>query len=150
MPHLATETTNKVKALCADAYSHYDQGEFRKALRLFYQAWVLLPKPQTHYAEAGWVLVGIGDTYFRLRQYTPGSEALRSADHCPECRGNPFIQLRLGQCLYHLGERLPSRNHLQQAYTLGGKALFQNEDPCYLNTISEFVAAKENDAPAGE
>lgn len=139
MTELHQDTTEKIRSLCADAYQSYDQGDFRKALRLFYQGWLLLPKPQTDFAEAGWVLTGIGDSYFRLKQYIPGCEALRSANHCPQTRDNPFIHLRLGQCLYQIGERASARTHLQKAYRLGGPALFDVEKPAYLKCISDLI-----------
>ncbi len=139
MYKLPNETTEKIKSLCADAYQAYDEGDFRKALRLFYQGWVLLPKPQTQFREAGWLLVGIGDSYYRQKQYTPGCEALRSADHCPEATDNPFIHLRLGQCLYRIGEKASARNHLQKAYRLGGSALFADQDGAYLDAIKDLL-----------
>ncbi len=143
MSTLTRETTDKIKELCANAYQTYDQGDFRKALRLFYQGWVMLPKPQTQYAEAGWVLVGIGDSYYRLKQYTPGCEALRSANHCPQVQDNPFVHLRLGQCLFRLGEKPYARTHLYKAYHLGGESLFAKEDPCYLNAIGDLIHTNE-------
>lgn len=139
MHKLSKDTTEQIKSLCADAYQAYDEGDYRKALRLFYQGWLMLPKPQINYREAGWLLVGIGDSYYRLKQYTPGCEALRSANHCPEAMDNPFIHLRLGQCLYRIGEKPSARNHLQKAYRLGGLQLFQQEEDCYLDCISDLV-----------
>ena len=139
MHKLSKDTTEQIKSLCADAYRAYDEGDYRKALRLFYQGWLALPKPQIKYREAGWLLVGIGDSYYRLKQYTPGCEALRSANHCPEATDNPFIHLRLGQCLYRIGEKPSARNHLQKAYRLGGAQMFENEEECYLDCISDLV-----------
>lgn len=138
MSELTKEITENIRSGCAVAYRAYDDGDYQKALRLFYQAWLLLPKPQTRYPEAGWVLTGIGDTYFRLRQYIPGCEALRSADHCPQTRDNPFVHLRLGQCLYHMAERASARKHLHKAYRLGGPDLFAAEEPVYLNSIADL------------
>ncbi len=137
---LSEDSTEQIRTLCAEAYEAYDQGDYKKALRLFYQGWVLLPKPQTEYVEAGWLLTGIGDSYFRQRQFIPGCEALRSANHCPQVRDNPFIHLRLGQCLYQIGERSSARHHLLKAYEAGGKELFSKEDPVYLKQIKELVS----------
>ncbi len=139
MHKLSIETTERIKSLCADAYQAYDEGDYRKALRLFYQGWVLLPKPQTQFREAGWLLVGIGDSYYRLKQYTPGCEALRSADHCPEAKNNPFIHLRLGQCLFRIGEKRSARSHLHKAYQLAGDSIFQTEASCYLDSIADLT-----------
>jgi len=129
---------HKIKTLCAEGYHLYDQGAFKDALRLFYKAWTLVPKPQTDNVEAGWVLTAIGDCYFRSEQWDQGRESLASALRCPDMMGNPFIHLRLGQCLYESGKKEVAIEHLELAYMNGGSKLFQNEAPKYL------IAAMEN------
>src|SRR5690554_6694751 len=115
--------THQVRQLCADGYRLYDRGEYRLALRAFYQAWLLIPKPQSDYAEAGWVLTAIGDAYFKLGQFEPGSESLQSALCCPEADKSPFLQLRLGQCLWELAREAEARKFLYRAYKMSGDAL---------------------------
>lgn len=131
----------KVKALCAEGYRHYDNKEYKEALRFFYKAWTALPKPQTNHEQGGWVLTAIGDCYFRSGQWEQGRESLSSALHCPNTRGNPFIHLRLGQCLFELGKHDVAVEHLEQAYMNSGSKLFQNESPKYLIAAMENVAA---------
>ena len=123
---------SQIKALCAEGYRLYDEGNYKDALRLFYKAWTDLPKPQTDHEEAGWVLTAIGDCYFRTSQWAQGRESLNSALHCPGMKGNPFIHLRLGQCLYELDKPNDAIKHLEIAYLNGGSKLFQNEAPKFL------------------
>ena len=122
----------KIRHICSEGYGLYDKGHYKEALREFYKAWTLIPKPQTDNEEAGWVLTAIGDCYFRNEQWEQGRESLNSALHCPHMKGNPFIHLRLGQCLYELNDKEAACDHLQQAYLNGGRKLFQNEAPKYL------------------
>lgn len=124
-----------IKAICAEGYALYDQADYRHALRKFYQAWMLLPKPQTDFEESGWVLTGIGDSYFRSQQYEQGKEALASALHCEGMIDNPFIHLRLGQCLMELGVQGSANTHLGIAYERGGRKLFEKEAPKYLMAV---------------
>ena len=133
------ETTLAIKELCAAAYCSYDAGDYKKALRTFYQGWLLLPKPQTHYQEAGWLLIGIGDTYYRLGQHIPACEALKSANHCQSTRDNPFIHLRLGQCLFQMGEKSTAKGHLLLAHKLGGVKIFSNEPEFYYQLIAHAL-----------
>lgn len=133
----------KIKALCAEGYRLYDQQAYKDALRLFYKAWTLFPKPQTDNPEAGWVLTAIGDSYFRSGQWEQGRESLASALRCPHMAGNPFIHLRLGQCLYELDKREVAIEHLELAYLNGGSKLFQNEAPKYLVAAMENVSADD-------
>lgn len=131
-PALDETLIKKVKVLCAEGYRLYDSSDHKEALRLFYKAWTALPKPQTEYEEAGWVLTAIGDCYFQTGQWEQGRESLSSALLCPNMKSNPFIHLRLGQCLYELDQLEKACQHLEQAYLNGGSKLFQNETPKYL------------------
>ena len=129
---LAPELHQRVRALCAEGYALYDGGDYKAALRTFYQAWMLLPKPQTDFIESGWVLTAIGDSYYRSGQFEQGKEALASALHCEGMIDNPFIHLRLGQCLLELGIKGTACTHLGLAYERGGRKLFEKEAPKYL------------------
>ena len=128
---LDKEIEQSVRELCAEGYSAYDNGDTKTALRQFYRAWTLLPKPQSQWEAAGWVLTAIGDTYFAQRNWSSGIEALRSATHCPGARGNPFIHLRLGQCLYESGELDLARNEFLRVKDHGGGELLTKEDNKY-------------------
>ncbi|MDQ2078021.1 tol-pal system YbgF family protein [Marinimicrobium sp. ABcell2] len=138
--------TQNIRQQCARGYQLYDAGDFQGALRLFYQAWLTLPKPQTDWAEAGWVLTAIGDTYFRLERYRPGCEALSSALCCPNMDQAPFAYLRLGQCLWELGGEEEARTALHEAYKLAQLDIFKGEDDKYQLAISDLMA----EAPAPE
>jgi len=133
--------TQQVRQLCADGYRLYDSGDYRLALRAFYQAWLLIPKPQTDYTEAGWVLTAIGDSYFRLGQYATSSESLQSALYCPEADKSAFLQWRLGQCLWHLQRPSEARKLLFRAYKMTGESIFENEDLCYRQVIADLLPA---------
>ena len=132
----------KIKTLCAEGYRLYDQHDYKEALRLFYKAWMAVPKPQTEHVEAGWVLTAIGDCYFRTQQWDQGRESLTSALQCPKMDGNPFIHLRLGQCLYEMERTESAREHLEIAYMNGGSKLFQNEAPKFLICAMEHVTGE--------
>lgn len=127
---------DQIRQQCADGYALYDTGAFKDALRLFYQAWLLLPKPQTDFDAAGWILTAIGDTYFRLGQFEQGREALSSALHCPGADRSAFIHLRLGQCLWELGQPDKALASLLQAYTTAPMGLFDTEDEKYSRAVA--------------
>jgi tetratricopeptide (TPR) repeat protein len=98
-----SERNRRVRLLCRTGYAHYDAGEPARALRHFYRAWLLLPRPQHACIESGWILTAIGDAYWLSGDCRSGAEALRSALHCPGIAGNPFVHLRLAQCCEALG-----------------------------------------------
>ena len=139
MSQLNSKQTAQIKHICAKAYEIYDAGDFNGALRLFYQAWLQVPKPQTEFAESGWVLTGIGDTYFQLGKYTQACEALNSALHCPGTENNPFVLLRIGQAHYDNHEKSVARKYLSKAYRQGGMDVFKKESKVYLEAIRDLV-----------
>jgi tetratricopeptide (TPR) repeat protein len=142
------ELTRKIRQLCATGYQHYDAGDYKAALRLFYQAWLLLPKPQTDCVEAGWVLTAIGDSYFRSGQYQPGREALQSALCCPQMSQAPFIHLRLGQCLWELGLHDSARTALLCAYDIARMDIFSAEDRKYYFAIAGLLSRQTLNEPS--
>ncbi len=128
---LEDELHNKIREICADGYSLLDSGQHTKAIRRFFHAWVLIPKPQNQYIEAGWVLTALGDAYFQNTQYLQGQEALTSARHCEGLENNPFILMRLGQCSFELGERKHALRYFNQCIENGGQSLINKEAPKY-------------------
>lgn len=128
---LDSSVAEKVRALCKHGYEAYDNGDTKIALRRFYSAWTLLPKPQNQWQEAGWILTALGDTYFAKGDYKNGQQALLSALHCPEADGNPSIHLRLGQCLYEMGKNEEALAQFQRVLEHGGESILLKEDPKY-------------------
>jgi len=128
---LSAELGGKIRLVCRRAYALYDAGELRPALRLFYRAWLLLPRPQREWQESGWILTAIGDTYYRLGDYRSAREALESALHCAGIADTPFTHLRLGQSLRGLGMEKRAAAHLDIAGRRGGAELLAREDPDY-------------------
>jgi tetratricopeptide (TPR) repeat protein len=134
-----TDLTPSLKSLCTSGYEHYAEKDFNSALRLFYQAWLKLPKPQKEHPEAATILSAIGDTYFRLGKFNPAIEALRSALACPQTEEQCLILLRLGQSLLDNDQELQAKIYLHKAYKLFGDAAFEGEDPKYRESINDLV-----------
>lgn len=132
---LEPELSQQIRDLCQQGYGLFDQQDYTGAIRQFFSAWTRLPKPQTQWREAGWVLTALGDAYFAKGNFNNGKEALLSALHCPMTRDNPIVHLRLGQCLYEMQERDLAREHLGFALQHGGRELLEKEDPKYLQCL---------------
>ena len=136
---LTEDQLNNLKNTCSEGYTCYDAKNYKAALRLFYQAWLILPKPQSAYKAAGWVLTAIGDTYFRLGQHSQAIEALSSAIHCEGMAKNPFVFLRLGQSYLDSGEISLARRELFKAWNKGGAIVFESEPPQYYSAIEDLL-----------
>lgn len=135
-----TIATKRIRSLCQDGYGVYDQYEFREALRLFYQAWLLIPKPQSQFEEAGWVLSAIGDCYFRLELFDQAIESLESALHCPKVCGNPFVHLRLAQCYLDVGVKDLAQEHMCLAQQSNNAEILDGLAPRYLALSEQAIS----------
>lgn len=140
----------RVRQLCADGYRIYDSGDYEQALRRFYQAWTLIPKPQTQFEASGWVLTAIGDSYFAKGNFSAGIEALRSALFCPQTVGNPFVYLRLGQCYLEQQRTDDADRHLARALYSGGETLFEKEAVHYLEQARKALTRLQGDRQSAE
>jgi tetratricopeptide (TPR) repeat protein len=150
MPELSDEIHVQVEHLCAEGDELGERGEFNEALSRYWEAWELLPEPRTEWSAALWILAAIGDTNFLSGNYVAGRDALMTAMKIGgDATGNPFLRLRLGQCLFELGELPEAANWLAGAYLLEGTALFSDEDPKYLDFVKPQLRPPPEGWPQG-
>ncbi|MBS0263832.1 MAG: tetratricopeptide repeat protein [Planctomycetes bacterium] len=123
-----------------------DKGEFEQALSRYRQAWQLLPEPRCEWDAAEWLLAAIGDSEFQRGEFAAARTALMDAMKFFEsARGNPFVRLRLGQCMFETGEEAEAANWMGLAFLTEGLKLFEGEHPKYL----AFVKSKLQPPPGG-
>ena len=122
----------EIERLCARGDADTDLDRFPAALASYWAAWDLLPEPKLACDKATWILAAIGDVNFLGRDYEAGRDNLSTVMHCPGAIGIAFLHFRLGQCHYELGDQLQAADELLRAFLGGGAALFDDEDPKYL------------------
>jgi hypothetical protein len=83
-------------------------------------------------------MAAIGDVQYRHGHCAASREAFQMALKCGGSPDNPFLRLRLGRCLFELGNRQEAAHWLAGVYLLEGRKLFADEDPKYL----EFVKSR--------
>jgi hypothetical protein len=108
-------------------------------------AWESLPEPRTDWSAGEWIMAAIGDVQFVQGNFAASRKAFMTALKCGGSPDNPFLRLRLGQCLFELGDRQEAANWLAGAYLLEGKKLFADDDPRYL----EFIKSQLEPPPGG-
>ncbi|HOB12824.1 MAG TPA: hypothetical protein PK680_04610 [Novosphingobium sp.] len=109
-----------------------EAGQYDDAIKLYSDAWRLLPEPQQQWDAALWLLAAIGDTSFLSQNFENAKNALQFCLlNCPDALGNPFLHLRLGQTQFELQDLEGAANELMRAYMGAGDDIFANEDPKY-------------------
>lgn len=132
MPKLEDDLSDQIHELCDLGIDLADGGRFDKAMEAYDMAWDLLPEPKTEWEEAHWILGNKGDAHFSQRDFTAGRDVLERAMECKDAVGTSFLHLRLGQCLFELGDMDRAREELTLALTNEAETIFVDEDPKYL------------------
>ena len=128
---LPEDIYEQVKALCAEGDAWAEQGEFDDAVEEYFSALALLPEPKTRWEASTWVLTAIADAHFNQDDFKGARDHMALAILCPGAVGNAFVHLRLGQCLFELGEKDAAAEELSRAYKAGGSEVFEDDDPRY-------------------
>jgi tetratricopeptide (TPR) repeat protein len=130
----------RINSLVEKGENFFDEQDYDRAIECFMTAYDLLPAPKESWDEGIQLLAGVGDSLFMQGNAQEAYGYFSEAQKCPGGTGNPFIWLRLGQCLYDMGGRKEAiLDALMSAYMLEGSEIFSDEDPKYLKFLKKHV-----------
>jgi tetratricopeptide (TPR) repeat protein len=135
MEQLPKELSDMIDGLCRQGDQFAGMEQYDDAIDKYGRAWDLLPEPRSQWPAATWILMSAGDAHFRMKEFDEAADLLADALDYPDGDSNPFLALRLGQCLLELGHLDGAANALEGALRLGGEELFADEDPKYLGFL---------------
>ncbi len=136
---LSEKVYTKIVELCENGDKYADKDEFDKAIQNYLGALELIPEPKVDWEASTWIYTALGDACYHKKDYLRGSNFFYDALNCPDALGNPFILIRLGQCLYEQGDIEKSKEYLLRAYMMEGDDIFDEEDDKYLKVISDLL-----------
>jgi len=149
MRKLPKRISTKVLRLFNEGEAFADEAQDKEALDRFQAAWDLLPEPKGEWEYALAILSAIADSHFHLGDYQECYRGMQQTLRCGGDVDNPFIQLRLGQCLFELGDLGESRNWMVPVYLMEGNEIFESEDPKYLAFVKERLSPPPGGWPVG-
>ena len=109
------------------------------------EAWEIIPEPKTEWKASTWLWAAIGNACFLFGYYQSCLKSFEYALYCPDGL-NPFVHLRLGQCLLEKGREKEAAEHLTRAYIQEGKDIFSIDDKKYF----EFLKTKIKPPASGQ
>lgn len=118
-----------------------EQKEYQRAVNVFETALKKLPAPVEKWDAFLWLKVSIGDAQFFIGDYKEATESFFDAMNGPEGSHNPFVLLRLGQCLYEQGSER-AVDYLCKAYFLEGEELFSDENGKYFDAVKDALSLR--------
>ena len=120
--------TEDIERICRAAEDYLVEGNTKEAYRKYKEALDIIPEPKTSYETATWILVSIGDMYFKNKQYEMARDYFFEAKNCPNGVSNPYVLFRLGQSLVEMNDESEAKEFLLRAYMLVGDDIFCDED----------------------
>ena len=136
---LNDEIYERITDLSSEGDEFADAGNFGKAIERYSEALKLIPEPQYDWEASTWLYVAIGDAYYLDENFEKALHNMEESLKCPDGLDNPFIQLRLGECFFELGNITKAKEHLLKAYMIEGEEIFEDEPQKYMNLISEII-----------
>jgi tetratricopeptide (TPR) repeat protein len=136
---LSRDLHARVQTLAARGDAALEEEKFSKAISHYRAALDLLPDPKSRWEASTWLFTAVGDALFFNRCYDQAKAEFYNAANCPGGIHNPFVLLRLGQCLYECGDMANAKESLLRAYMGDGMQVFEGEDDKYFDLIRELV-----------
>ena len=131
----------EIDRICEEGSELFDEDEYAKAIKVWEQAFRLIPEPKNKFSQSLWLHSSIGDAFFLMHDFKQSAAHFFAAKSNIDQNGyaNPFIMLRLGQSYFELNDTANAKEYLVRAYGLGGKDLFENEPKKYLDFLGKHV-----------
>ncbi|MBI3509742.1 MAG: tetratricopeptide repeat protein [Bacteroidetes bacterium] len=125
--------------LSEEGNAYADNERYDEAVKKFNEALSLLPSPKIDWEASLWLYASIGDMFYQKKEFQSSKDVLYNALNCPGGIENPFVYLRLGECLYECGEMNKAKEYILRAYLLEGEEIFKSEDEKYFELIREII-----------
>lgn len=125
----------RVQGVAEQVNDAMDTGRWDEAIGLCREGLSLLGDPRSA-DGAMWFLGTMGDAYVEQEQWAEARDTFALATQVPGGMENPYIQLRLGQSEYELGNERPAANGLIAAY-MQAPDILDEEPPKYLKFLQE-------------
>ena len=122
----------RIQELCQSGDDAFDDDDLESALDDYLEAWELIPQPKGGYEATGWVAAAIGEVLFEQKKYKEALDYFQEAYYAIGGQLNPYVNLMLGKCFYLLKKKKEAASYLHMAYELDGDAIFEDEDPVFI------------------
>ena len=149
MAELSQQLRDEIDGLVAAGDGLLNSGQYDEAMSVYRRAWESLPDPKDQWDDSARLLAAIGDAQFFNGEFAGARETFMAIVRDFASADNPYLRLRLGQCLFELREMPEAANWLAGAFLLARKRVFAQEDPKYLTWIKSQLKPPPGGWPDG-
>lgn len=125
-----------------------EAGKDEAAREKFEAGIALLPEPKHHWVASTWLYASVANIHFDAQRWEDARENFAAAMKSPSGTGNPFIQLRMGQSEFELGNMGEAFHRLLFARMRGPQGLLDEVDAKYGEFVDAEAARREQGASA--
>ena len=137
--NMEDEIYDRIVELCEEGDELVEEDCYPEAIIRYEAALELVPNPKYIWEASTWIYTALGDVYLLQSQFQEALNQFQEALKCPDAIGNPFIQLRIGQCFFELEDIMKAREFLLKAYMLDGTEVFEDEEEKYFICIQPMI-----------
>ena len=137
--NMEDEIYDRIVELCEEGDELVEEDCYPEAIIRYEAALELVPNPKYIWEASTCIYTALGDVYFLQSQFQEALNQFQEALKCPDAIGNPFIQLRIGQCFFELEDIMKAREFLLKAYMLDGTEVFEDEEEKYFICIQPMI-----------
>jgi tetratricopeptide (TPR) repeat protein len=138
---LPESIAGRVERLCAEGDSFAAASRLDAAVLRFTTALRLLPRPQDRWNVTPRILASVIDLCFDKGDLESARHAALAALDCPDVRENPALRLKLGEIYFEQGDLDAAREEFVFAAEVGGREVFEGEDPKYWEFASQATTS---------
>ena len=121
----------RIDKLSSEGDAFFEEERLDEAMLKYEEAYSLLPVPKIRWEAALWLNTAIGDVYYVCYQMEKAKHSFFDALNCDGGMVNAFVNLRMGQCLFELGDFDMCKQYLMRAYMLDSFEIFNGEDDLF-------------------
>jgi tetratricopeptide (TPR) repeat protein len=138
---LDNKVYEQILELSKNGEDFLEDGDLQRAILSFTKAIDLLPEPKSEWDASEWLHAHLGDAYYELGKFGDSLSCFQEARNAgDEGDPNPYILLRMGACLFRLGDKEQAAQYLIQAFMLEGERIFSEEPDditAFLHSLTE-------------
>ena len=135
---LDDDVYQRIRSLIAKGDGLAEAGRTDEAIACYQDGWALLPEPRWEWDIGMTLQVAIGDAALKAGEFVKAKGKFITAAMMGGV-ANGYVQLRLGQTYFELGDMEHAAEHLCRAYIAERRRIFEGEDPKYLAFLATVM-----------
>lgn len=121
----------QINKIAKDGDAQANKGNWAGQIEKYREIWDLIPEPKHEWDGGTWILGGIAEAYFQMKELESAKQFFNQSLKCHRGEENSFLHLRLGEINFDEKNLERARIHLKKAWDLSEGRAFAGEPKRY-------------------